>query len=679
MLQMKSPRAKPPPVPLAALPVPPHQDALPVGRSDDDRGPTSPPPIALPPLTNAPTSPRYRGSDATRSLLATLLPFQRPPPVIPMDPRTLQPELDRWSSVVSLHPHVGRDYPVAQVDSWPLTSVNHAVASHITVPPASPLSPRARKAQARHKLVDDSKSRPLLLQDLYAFLDSELAAIGQSMHTIPPPPSSSEESPHPPRLARLRVFRELFHRVIASFSVYAPLLSLIQDEYERVVAALQRKCQLLPQLHSELQSLEAQCVQEISRQQLDATRCHRTLQETLKQTQAKLTACAAHNAHLADATRKLEEELQAVQLRKDEMQRANHSLVSGMMRQDDTLRHVHERSREEGLALAQMTTKYHRACEEITELKVTVATLEEKVGGVHVAADKAMIALLAKDLQETHSKLQTALAKTSDDPAENAPGTVLTRVLVKVLASNGVEMKADELVEMLRMHCLEGTSLSSASSLSRTIAMLMSAPSRTRLPIATKASCVAAASAPGDCALAGITASDLALGVERVAVTLSDKIALFHQQQHQVVHRTEYLANSTFLTETHETGARFSQANAQVLTRLLSTNDLIQAKGTGADVPEYLQYDGVVRQLYYDRRRVETLIAKVWAFKDDVERRGTHHHVHSGSGLVPLARSSHSTCNGASRRDTRPSSVRTTLSRRWSDSRLRRATAGCST
>jgi hypothetical protein len=61
-----------------------------------------------------------------------------------------------------------------------------------------------RTSHTRHKVVDDSKSTPVLLQQLYAFAKSELQALGLSGDE---PEFSSKASL--PNLQRLQVYREL--------------------------------------------------------------------------------------------------------------------------------------------------------------------------------------------------------------------------------------------------------------------------------------------------------------------------------------------------------------------------------------------------------------------------------------------------------------------------------------
>ncbi|KAJ0393053.1 hypothetical protein P43SY_004652 [Pythium insidiosum] len=316
-----------------------------------------------------------------------------------------------------------------EVDSWPLVPaptspvLRHATPSPKNAAASSPLSPRLRKRRAQHRVLAESRSQPTLLQELHAFLARELDAIGESTVdaqsddvVMPHDKVDDDESDsdrdrdgakrrnRPPNLRRLQIFRTLMQRLTEAFTVYSPLLAWIQHEYDAVVEHLLAQCQLIPQLHAELESLHTQCLQELSRHQIETKQRHHALKQTLKQTQAKLTAYAAQHARLAEENTALHAQVEELERRAAEMQQSNVSLVNGIKRHDETIRHIHERSRDEAIALQQITLKYHRAADEIAELKKTIASLEEKVGGVHIAADKATIGVLSRDLQELHAK-----------------------------------------------------------------------------------------------------------------------------------------------------------------------------------------------------------------------------------------------------------------------------------
>lgn len=578
--------------------------------------------------------------------------------------------------------YVENDYPVAQLDSWPLTSrttykrplaggagmmapssspernhlslrgpesittcsstqilrVNHdfntsSRSSHLGS--VSPISPRQRKAHQRHALLDESKSKPLLLQELQAFVDSELAELAQQQQNNV---GEDGKASHPPiqdtsSLQRLQVFRQIFQRVINAFSVYAPVLSQIQSEYERVVARLRSQCLQIPKLHSQLQTLQTKCVHELSTHTLESKLRSQSLKQQLKGTQGKLTALAAQNALLQDQNAKLQTQIETLELRGTEMQLSNHSLVNGMKRHDDTLRHIHERSREEGMALQQMGSKYHHACEEIAELKRTIASLEEKVGGVHVAADKATIALLTKEIQEMHGKLQeTTLASASLGELQMSltQQNALNHAFVRVLEAQGVDVNVHELLAVLLKH---------------DSGALITESGQAQPCLSPRSSSGGGIAASRSTAIA-IPGSEYAGAIEAVAVWVLDKALLTQSRKNStsVVSTTGGDA-PTFLTEPEET---LSLESASLLlssssgAKSKTANDFFPGKGFGVDVPDYLQSDGLVRNLHFSKKKLEVILARVWQQKDDLEKIKRSHFasISSSSGTIPTAPSS---------------------------------------
>lgn len=567
------------------------------------------------------------------------------------------------------------DYPVAQLDSWPLTSrvtykrpfaggggmmapspsspekkhlspgtsdsvgssstqilrINHDFSAGNSGQSGftSPISPRQRKAHQRHALLDESKSKPLLLQELQAFVDLELAELARQQRNDGSERRQDEAEASHSRiqdtqssLQRLQVFREVFERVISAFSVYAPVLSQIQSEYERVVTTLRAQCLQIPNLHSQLQALQTKCVHELSAHVLESKLRSQALKKQLKGTQGKLTALAAQNAVLQEQNARLQTTIEKLEQRGAEMQLSNNLLVNGMKRHDDTLRHIHERSREEGMALQQMNSKYHHACEEIAELKRTIATLEEKVGGVHVAADKATIALLTKDIQEMHAKLQETMASASVNATAElqtslAQHTALTHAFIKILEAQGVDVNFHELLAVLLKNC---------SSSAEPGVGLSVRPGLSPQSSSSFGSGALASRSTTTTATAAVSGSEYAEATEAVATWVLDKVLTETRAREE---RKNYSgmasssggtdASATFLTEPEEA---LSLESASVLLSSAKTtaNDFFPGKGFGADVPEYLQCDGLVRNLHFPKKKLETILTRVWQQKDDLEK-----------------------------------------------------------
>ncbi|TYZ67777.1 hypothetical protein PybrP1_001207 [[Pythium] brassicae (nom. inval.)] len=580
------------------------------------------------------------------------------------------PNPSRQQHAVALQLALEQDYPVAQLDSWPLTSrapYKQSFAAHQTPPlyqgertptgsdpgfsmtqilrvsrsPAlgdstdlglsSPISPRQRKALQRHSLLDESKNKPLLLQELEAFVSSELAelaqqqqetldleqreqrqcgASGSSSDSVTRSASAERlQSSTRVGLQRLQVFRLVFQRVIAAFSVYAPVLAQVQHEYERVISQLRAQSLQIPKLHAQLQTLQSHCVQEIATHNLETKLRSQALKQQLKSTQGRLTALAAQNAALKEQQAALQLQVEVLGRRGAEMQLSNHSLVNGIKRHDDTLRHIHERSREEGMALAQMASKYHHACDEIAELKRTIATLEEKVGGVHVAADKATIALLTHDLQDAHTKLQAALQSSSAAAVDElqtalARQSVLGSAFVRVLGTQGVAISVPELL------AVADRSQAAPACGDR------------------DSSRVGGADFEGD---VGAPLETQAL-IDAVATWVLEKLGTAAPPKAAASGEvSSAAARTTFLTETEEIQSLDTAA------RMVSTTELLVGRGFGADVPEFLQFDGVVRNLRYPRRKLEHILARVWQHKDDLEKVKRSHATSSTSAVAGSA------------------------------------------
>ncbi|KAF4029546.1 Translin-associated factor X-interacting protein [Phytophthora infestans] len=228
-----------------------------------------------------------------------------------------------------------------------------------------------QKLHTRTRLLDDSRTRPALLQELLEYLHTEL---------------DGERESRKPSLRRLQLVREALNRLIDGFSVYAPVLMQIRDEYERAVEDLHARNLMIPGLQTRLQSLETHCLQQLSAYSAEAKARSLVLKKRLAETQALLAASTAENARLTAALRS----------EKDNATKAESKLTD-------------ERSLVDARALQKATARYYHACDELAELKKSVAALEEQGNGEHVAADKNTIVLLSREEQE----LSTALTASS--------------------------------------------------------------------------------------------------------------------------------------------------------------------------------------------------------------------------------------------------------------------------
>ncbi|KAE9008019.1 hypothetical protein PR003_g13814 [Phytophthora rubi] len=467
----------------------------------------------------------------------------------------------------------------AEVASWPLTfapgSPNRRGQTESTVDldPFSPISPKVRKLHTRTRLVDDSRTRPALLQELLCFLHAELD--GDERETSTPAKAS------PPSLRRLQIVREALNRLIDGFNVYAPVLMRIRDEYEHAVEALYARSLMVPGLNTRLQSVETHCLRQISASSAEAKARLLTLKRRLAETQAMLAASAAESARLNAALRAEKDKVVQAEKKLAEAQRSTLALASSVRRHDESLRAGHERSLEDARALQKVTARYYHACDELAELKKTVAALEEQGNGEHVAADKNTIVLLSRELQE----LSTALTTASGPPAstsshqssqdkEESKHLALNHAFVAGLDGFGLELELSEL-------------------------------------------------------LAGITsAPTIPEGVSATAAMITQQLTQVQQRQFALLAAKRQADGDTqsplvFLTEPAELLA-LNDSTAEKL--VAAHGEFLPGRGMGPDVPSYLQHDGFVRNLHLPRVRIEQLLAQVWDQFDEQLRVAQHRH-----------------------------------------------------
>ncbi|GMF34064.1 unnamed protein product [Phytophthora lilii] len=496
----------------------------------------------------------------------------------------------------------------AQVDSWPLTfapgsPVNHThVESTVDLDPFSPISPKVRKLHTRTRLVDDSRTRPALLQELMTFLHVELD--GDERDSLKTRKSSLSS------LRRLQVVREALNRLIDGFSVYAPVLMRIRDEYEHAVETLHARSLMVPGLHTRLQSVETHCLRQLSACSAEAKARSLTLKRRLAETQAMLAASAAENARLNAALRVEKDNVSQAESKLTEAQRSTLALANSVRRHDESLRAGHERSLEDARALQKITARYYHACDELAELKKTVAALEEQGNGEHVAADKNTIVLLSREIQE----LSTALTAASGSPAptnslilnqENVSSkhVALNHAFVMGLDSFGLELELSDLLN-------------------------------------------------------GITnAPTIPEGIDATAGSIAQRLRQVQQQQFALLAakkegEQDIQSPVVFLTEPAELLALNGITADKLVTMSTAltkaTGDFITGRGMSSDVPNYLQHDGFVRNLFFPRVRIEQLVSQIWDQLDEQLRVAQNRHSTTRASLASGNESAIAVLNSAS-------------------------------
>ncbi|KAG6963669.1 hypothetical protein JG688_00008065 [Phytophthora aleatoria] len=512
--------------------------------------------------------PQSKGSASTNSTLPPLLPTSEFAP----SPRKKANEV---SSKVN-HFNVDKPRPI-QVASWPVTfapgSPKRAqLESPIDLDSFSPISPKVRKVHTRTRLLDDSRTRPALLQELLDFLHSELD--GQR----------EDSTPSKPSLRRLQVVREALNRLIDGFSVYAPVLMRIRDEYEHAVEALHARSLMVPGLQTRLQSVETHCLRQLSACSAEAKACSLTLKRRLAETQALLAASAAENARLTAALKVEKENVTKAESKLTEVQRSTLTLASSVRRHDESLRAGQERSLVDARALQKVTARYYHACDELAELKKTVAALEEQGNGEHVAADKNTILLLSREAQELSAALAASSCTTNSNQDGDNKHVALNQAFITGLDGLGLEFELSDLLGAIS------------------------------------------------------TASTIPEGIDATAAMITQRLRQKLQQFSLLAAKSEDQQGPViFLTEPGELLTLHGDTAAQLVTSSVlntkSSGDFIAGRGMSSDIPTFLQFDGIVRNFFFPRTKIEQFVGQIWDQFDE-QIRAAHNRNSTTRGLA---------------------------------------------
>ncbi|KAH7491404.1 uncharacterized protein KRP23_327 [Phytophthora ramorum] len=429
----------------------------------------------------------------------------------------------------------------------------------VDLDPFSPISPKAHKLHTRTRLVDDSRTRPALLQELQDFLRAELD--GGERDT---------SSAGKPSLRRLQVVREALGRLIDGFSVYAPVLMRIRDEYEHAVESLYARSLMVPGLHTRLQNVETHCLRQLSACSAEAKARSLTLKRRLAETQAMLAASAAENARLNSALKAEKKNVVQAESKLAELQRSTLALASSVRRHDESLRAGHERSLEDARTLQKVTARYYHACDELAELKKTVAALEEQGNGEHVAADKNTIVLLSRELQELSAALAASSGNsTSNQENDQSKHVALNHAFVVALDGFGLELELPALLD----------GIASASTIPE-----------------------------------GIDATGAAI-TQRLRQVQQQHLALLTAKREADQSPVVFLTEPAELLKLDGAAADHLVASSAALTK--ASGDFLTGRGMSAEVPTYLQHDGFVRNLFFPRVKTEQLVGQVWDQLDE--------------------------------------------------------------
>ncbi|KAL7681827.1 hypothetical protein Plhal304r1_c054g0139631 [Plasmopara halstedii] len=240
----------------------------------------------------------------------------------------------------------------------------HIETSYITPLHAGTPITSAKTLQS-NPTYSDTRPRPTLLQELSKFLDTELQ-------------TENGQTSHRPTLQRLQCIRSVLTR--------------IRDEYENAVEYLHAQSLKVPGMQTRLQSVETHYLQQLSTSNAEAKVLSVSLKRRLTETQALLAASAAENARLHSELKREQDNLAKAECKLVGLQRSTSVLVNS-----------------DSKAFEKLTTRYSHVCDEVAELRRTVATFEEQRNREQVAADKKTIGLLSTELQELSETLKTAI------------------------------------------------------------------------------------------------------------------------------------------------------------------------------------------------------------------------------------------------------------------------------
>ncbi|ETV99005.1 hypothetical protein H310_08478 [Aphanomyces invadans] len=411
----------------------------------------------------------------------------------------------------------------------------------------------------RHK--DDQRgaqpAKPAFLQHLEAFVVRELNVLGMS----PSPACVGDNSSLPPRLARLQVFRECFLRLIDDFKTYKPLLLAIKQEYEGLLDMYELRVSMIPQYEATIQTMEQEAQQAIAEHNLVNKMKVKEWKKQLKSTQATLAAYAAANATLTDTTSKLTTEVSDAVAKVADLMATNQALLHTMMRQDDRQKEHDSHMSDLHATVHSLTAKYARAQDEILELRNSIVTLEDKAGGIDVNADRRTIEHLTREVQDL-----MAYRVAHEKPPHKVPVFDEATFVAKVVAEWQTSVP----------DCVLPTepAITSISALVQAWKM-----------------CCNAAVAPQP------VSSSPAKPPTTPATTTTDTPA-----------------TSVFIT-----GLIPDERNERVDV-LPDIGDYFVGRGTGDAVPDYLQYEGHVRNKFYSKRDTERIISDVWLQKATAEK-----------------------------------------------------------
>ncbi|UJR36354.1 hypothetical protein I4U23_029080 [Adineta vaga] len=184
------------------------------------------------------------------------------------------------------------DQQIGQLDSWPANASGGSGAHRsLALTTQGRLVPVGTNLRGRL----DSTPKPRFLTIIEEYLYSELKALG-----VEEPVASD---------ARLQVFREVFSAVIDDFKTYRPLLSMIKNEYEMMIAHLNNKVNELEPLRHQLVLLSDECDKKLMDYRKEERDDMVLLKEEKKRLQQTIRHLTNQNQNLEANIQRLQEEV----------------------------------------------------------------------------------------------------------------------------------------------------------------------------------------------------------------------------------------------------------------------------------------------------------------------------------------------------------------------------------
>eukprot|EP00276_Gloeochaete_wittrockiana_P023446 CAMPEP_0184363258 /NCGR_PEP_ID=MMETSP1089-20130417/138814_1 /TAXON_ID=38269 ORGANISM="Gloeochaete wittrockiana, Strain SAG46.84" /NCGR_SAMPLE_ID=MMETSP1089 /ASSEMBLY_ACC=CAM_ASM_000445 /LENGTH=826 /DNA_ID=CAMNT_0026703671 /DNA_START=15 /DNA_END=2495 /DNA_ORIENTATION=+ len=463
---------------------------------------------------------------------------------------------------------VSTSVDLGNLEVWPANGNSHSKVRRVTAPGGGYIrglnvSPNA--------LDDKTTARPRLLQELEKYLEQEL-----SLLSVPDDQASE---------ARLRVYGEVFECITENFKTYKPLLAGIKREYDLMLSHQSSQLEMLYPLQAKLATLKDETLFVINSLKTEYEEKIAQLEKTLQEARSSIAAAENRADDYARDRDRTAKEYQRLQDETREHSETNRLLVQSLAHhkqaaasQDDWHKKHDElvgRLRQTEKALATLTEKlaaavsrheYDRVEEEYQRLRANAQEIAEEL----------------KRCQQLYQEAQERIA-------------VLT-------VENAMLTPRPEWVVLAGQSCL----LASITGASR-------GDITTRPMTASITGAQLKAAASSTMGGAGAGRGQHAIGSRPTSPPPDTSNAQRDSEQHLP---TQSIV-SRMLSEMDR-----MQVQVQSYKIKLPNNDAyFEGLGVGEDVPEYLRFEGRLRNRRIPKGELEAVIKRMWKFKEALEKK----------------------------------------------------------